>query len=220
MLLHIILPGKHCFPCYCSPGCKEWRSAEVIWVKRIYCKDLWEVRSQASTSWFAQSQSADNGKTVQDETACLYGNSLLCPWFSSFLSLLSFWGSAAIASLLSCLFLSNAAASRLLHALFSLGIAWFASLYSSDFPFRSWLILSLGFSGGASDKEPACQCRRPKRHGFDPSGRKIPWRKEWQPTPMFLLGESRGQRSLAGCSLYCCKESDVTEVTQHAQYCL
>ena len=36
--------------------------------------------------------------------------------------------------------------------------------------------------GGASGKEPVCQCRRCKRHRFDPWVRKVPWRKEWQPT--------------------------------------
>ena len=46
---------------------------------------------------------------------------------------------------------------------------------------------------------PANASRR-KRHGFDPWVGKIPWRKAWQPTPVFLPGESRGQRSLAGCS--------------------
>ena len=40
----------------------------------------------------------------------------------------------------------------------------------------------------------------PKRHGFDPWVRKIPWRREWQPTPVFLPGESHGQRSLVGYS--------------------
>ena len=40
---------------------------------------------------------------------------------------------------------------------------------------------------------------------------KIPWRWTWQPTPVFLLGESHGQRSLAGYSLYGCKELDTTE---------
>ena len=40
---------------------------------------------------------------------------------------------------------------------------------------------------------------------------KILWRKAWQPTPVFLPGESRGQRSLAGSSLWDCKESDMTE---------
>ena len=45
-----------------------------------------------------------------------------------------------------------------------------------------------------------CQCRKRKRHGFDPWARKIPWRKAWQPTLIFLPGESHGQKSLAGCS--------------------
>ena len=44
--------------------------------------------------------------------------------------------------------------------------------------------------GGVSGKEPAFQCGRHKRHGFNPWVRKIPWRKEWQPTPVFLPGES------------------------------
>ena len=37
-----------------------------------------------------------------------------------------------------------------------------------------------------------------KRRGFNPWVRKIPWRRAWQPTPVFLPGESHGQRSLAG----------------------
>ena len=40
---------------------------------------------------------------------------------------------------------------------------------------------------------------------------KIPWRREWQPTPVFLTGESHGQRSFAGNSPYGHKESDTTE---------
>ena len=47
-----------------------------------------------------------------------------------------------------------------------------------------------GFPGGASGKEPACQCRRCKRRGFDPWVGRIPWRRAWQPTPVFLPGES------------------------------
>ena len=42
------------------------------------------------------------------------------------------------------------------------------------------------FPGGASGKEPACQCRRCKRLGFDPSVGKIPWRRKWQSTPVIL----------------------------------
>ena len=56
------------------------------------------------------------------------------------------------------------------------------------------------FPGGASGKEPACQCRRHKRCGFDPWVGKIPWRRECQPTSVFLSGESQGQRSLVGYS--------------------
>ena len=67
--------------------------------------------------------------------------------------------------------------------------------------------------GGASGKEPSCQCRRRKRCRFDPWVRKIPWRRKCQPTPVFLPGESHGQRSLAGCSPWDHKELDVTEVT-------
>jgi len=42
---------------------------------------------------------------------------------------------------------------------------------------------------------------------------KIPWRREWQPTPVFLPGESHGQRSLAGYSPWSCTELDTTEAT-------
>ena len=49
-----------------------------------------------------------------------------------------------------------------------------------------------------SGKEHTCQCRR---HGFDPWVGKIPWRRKWQPTPVFLPGKSHGQRSLEGYSL-------------------
>ena len=58
----------------------------------------------------------------------------------------------------------------------------------------------LGFTYGASGKEPASQCRRYKRHEFYPWVRKIPWRRKWQPTPIFLPKESQGRRSLTGYS--------------------
>ena len=47
-------------------------------------------------------------------------------------------------------------------------------------------------------EEPACQSRRCKRRRLDPWVRKIPWRRAWQPTPVFSPGESHGERSLAG----------------------
>ena len=46
--------------------------------------------------------------------------------------------------------------------------------------------------------------------------RKIPWRRKWQPTPVFLPRESHGQRSLVGYSPWGRKESDVTEATLQA----
>ena len=51
-----------------------------------------------------------------------------------------------------------------------------------------------GFPGGTSGKEPACQ-RRHKRHGFNLWVGTIPWNRKWQSTPVFLPGESQGQRS-------------------------
>ena len=51
-----------------------------------------------------------------------------------------------------------------------------------------------------SGKESTCQCRRCMRHKFDPWVGKIPWRRKWQPAPVFLSGESHGQRNLAGYS--------------------
>ena len=76
-------------------------------------------------------------------------------------------------------------------------------------------MLNNGFPGGTSGKEPTCQCRRFKRHQFDPWVGKIPWRREWLHTPVFLPGESPGQRSLAGYSPQIRKELDMTEMTQH-----
>ena len=55
-----------------------------------------------------------------------------------------------------------------------------------------------------------------RRHRFDPWVRKIPWRRAWQPTPVFLPGESHGQRSLVDYSPWGHKESDMSEVTEHA----
>ena len=76
----------------------------------------------------------------------------------------------------------------------------------------------MGFPGGASGKEPTCQCRRLKRCRFHLWVGKIPWRRAWQPTPVFLSGESRRQRSLVGCSLWGHKKLDTTELTYQAQH--
>ena len=57
-----------------------------------------------------------------------------------------------------------------------------------------------GFKGDTGGKEPTCQCRSLRRRRFDPWVGKISWRRAWQPTAVFLPGESHGQRSLAGYS--------------------
>jgi len=49
-------------------------------------------------------------------------------------------------------------------------------------------------------KVSTCNAGDAGRHEFNPWVRKIPWRRAWQPTPVFLLGESHGQRSLVGYS--------------------
>ena len=59
-----------------------------------------------------------------------------------------------------------------------------------------------------SGEEPACQSRR---HRFDPWVGEIPWRRKWQPTPVFLPGESHGERSLVYYSPWGWKELDATE---------
>ena len=54
---------------------------------------------------------------------------------------------------------------------------------------------------------------------FNPWVGQIPWRRKWQPTPVFLPGKSHGQRSLAGCSLWGHTESVTTEPAQQL-HCL
>ena len=82
----------------------------------------------------------------------------------------------------------------------------------------TWIIPSL-ISGNIvlcrclSDKESACQCRRHRRHRFDPWVGKIPWSRKWQSTPVFLPGKSHGQKSLVGYSPWGHKELDMTDHT-------
>ena len=77
--------------------------------------------------------------------------------------------------------------------------AWWATVHGVE---KSWTWLSdltiiiIGVNSGPGGKESACQCRRCRRHGFDPWVVKIPWRRKWKPIPVFLPGKSHGQRSL------------------------
>ena len=67
-------------------------------------------------------------------------------------------------------------------------------------------LIVMGFPGGTSGKEAAFQCRRHKRLKFDLWVRKIPWRRAWQPTLVFLPGEFHEVYSPWGR-----KESDINE---------
>ena len=71
-----------------------------------------------------------------------------------------------------------------------------------------------GFPGGTSGKKPTCPHRRCKRYGFKTWVRRIPWSTAWRPTPIFLPGESHGQRSQVGYSPQGRKELGMTEATQ------
>ena len=87
-----------------------------------------------------------------------------------------------------------------------LGNMIFKTLCSSTF--RKFSIIFCLFLSGSDGKESACHAGRP---GFDFWVGNIPWRREWQPTPVFLTGKSHGQRSLAGHSPWNPKELDTTE---------
>ena len=70
----------------------------------------------------------------------------------------------------------------------------------------------MGFPGGSVVKRICLQCRR---LGFNLWVGKIPWRKAWQPTSVFLPGESHGQRSLVGYSSWGHTVTDTSEATKH-----
>ena len=62
--------------------------------------------------------------------------------------------------------------------------------------------INRGFPGGSVGKESSCKAEEAggEEGWFDPCIWKIPWRRAWQPTPVFLPGEPHGQRSLVGYS--------------------
>ena len=73
----------------------------------------------------------------------------------------------------------------------------------------------LGFPGGSGVKNPPASAGDLKRCGFNPWVWKVPWRRAWQLTPVFLPRESLGQRSLEGYSPQGHKELDMTEAIQY-----
>ena len=61
-------------------------------------------------------------------------------------------------------------------------------------PFCRWMHWRSGLPWRLSSKTIRLQCRRGRRHGFDPWVRKIPWRRTWQPAPVFLLEKNPMER--------------------------
>ena len=84
---------------------------------------------------------------------------------------------------------------------------WVHPLASSEVALRN-LCWHQGFPGGSDGKKIRLQC---KRQGFNPWVRKSPWRRAWQPTPVFLPGGSHGQRRLEGYGSWGHTESEATE---------
>ena len=86
--------------------------------------------------------------------------------------------------------------------------------------FSFCMALFMGFPGDSDSAESVCSffpagllpgIKKPNLPGFHPWFRKIPWRSEWLPVPVFLPGEFPGQKNLMGCSPWGHKESDTTE---------
>ena len=75
-----------------------------------------------------------------------------------------------------------------------------------------------GFSGHATGKESTFQCRRCKRCRFDPWVGKVPWRRARQLTPVFLPGESHGQRAWTATVHSIAKsQTRLKQLSTHAQ---
>ena len=66
-------------------------------------------------------------------------------------------------------------------------------------------------------KNPPVKAGRRKSRGFNPSGQEIPWRRAWQPTPVFLPGEAHGQRSPISYSPRVAKsQTQLKQLSTHA----
>ena len=80
-----------------------------------------------------------------------------------------------------------------------------------------WLMLGMrGLPWGFCGNESSC---RRRRHGFYSRVGKIPWRRKWQSTPVFLPGESNGQRSLSAYSPWGCRvRHDLATQQQQQRY--
>ena len=86
---------------------------------------------------------------------------------------------------------------------------------SKVLPNEALVVHLLNFPGSSVGKESAGNAGDA---GSIPGLGTFPWRRKWQPTPVFLPGESHGQRSLVGYSPQGSKESDTNKATEHTQH--
>ena len=73
-------------------------------------------------------------------------------------------------------------------------------IYGTRHGLKFIFLRKVGLPTWLSGRESVCQCRIPKRRGFNPWVGKIPWSRKWQHTPIFLPGKFHRQRSLMGYS--------------------
>ena len=99
---------------------------------------------------------------------------------------------------------------------------WWINAFGSPFRFHVsdtiWCLsfpdFTLAFPSGSAIRNPPA-LQETWRHGFDPWVGKIPWRRKWQSTPIFLPRKSHGQRSLGAIAHGIAKESVMTEWVNH-----
>ena len=87
----------------------------------------------------------------------------------------------------------------------------------SWFKYITFFLLQLIYIYPVNIKNPPANTGRHKRRGFDPWVGKITWRLSWQPTPIFLSGESHGQTNLVGYHPQDRKESENWSDLSHTQ---
>ena len=83
---------------------------------------------------------------------------------------------------------------------------------------NNYFMIHVGYTGlpwWLNGKDSTCQCRRRR---FNPWVRKIPWRRKWQPSLVFLPGKSHGQRSLVGCTPWGCERVGHDLATKKQQW--
>ena len=149
--------------CFCYPTLKDLKLPKTM----FHCPRL-----TCLTPWYPYFLKNNNGFTITwkpwADTGKTFGR-----FMKPHVPLVSEWRSDNLSSLLlACISVRE----EVLRPHFNI-----ITMASSSF------YLYITIPGGTSDKDPVCQSRRHKRCGFDPWVGNIPWRRAWQPTPIFCL---------------------------------